>query len=158
MLCACTLSVQDQVYCTWVSFAFAERLLHMQLRSVMGRKMNVIYMGKWIQLYTQTILYAVLYISRSACTKGHCRLPNICPLCYLWYIIHNECISLCSLALKSLMLINTKYIASLMLPTFTLQDGWTPLMYASLNNHPDVVDLLLKHHADINVQNKVISR
>ena len=34
------------------------------------------------------------------------------------------------------------------------KDGWTALMLASLNGHQQVVELLLKQHADINTQNE----
>ena len=36
-----------------------------------------------------------------------------------------------------------------------VQNGWTPLMIASLSGHVDVVRILIKAHADIHKQDKV---
>ena len=36
-----------------------------------------------------------------------------------------------------------------------IQDGWTSLMSASDNGHQDVVQLLIKHDADVNHATKV---
>ena len=36
-----------------------------------------------------------------------------------------------------------------------IQDGWTPLLEASSNGHRDIAELLLKHKAAIDHQNKV---
>ena len=36
-----------------------------------------------------------------------------------------------------------------------LQDGWTPLLDASEEGKTDVVELLIKHGAQINIKNKV---
>ena len=36
-----------------------------------------------------------------------------------------------------------------------IQDGGTTLMLAAQNDHVKVVELLLQHNADINVQNEV---
>ena len=36
-----------------------------------------------------------------------------------------------------------------------IQDGWTALHIASANGYVDIVQLLLKHNADINVKGEV---
>ena len=36
-----------------------------------------------------------------------------------------------------------------------IQDGWTVLYWASFYGHVDIIQQLLQHNADINIQNEV---
>lgn len=38
---------------------------------------------------------------------------------------------------------------------YMTQDGYTALMYATLMGHFEVVDVLVEHKADVNVQDEV---
>ena len=38
-----------------------------------------------------------------------------------------------------------------------LQDGWTPLLFACSGGHKEVVEILIKHGAELDMKNKVLS-
>ena len=50
---------------------------------------------------------------------------------------------------------NISVFNNLQLCSQIIQDGWTALMLASLNGRTDIVELLIKHNADVNARTKV---